>query len=243
MVEYNKKLSDKYMKNTKNNAAYFRELFQKWEKYLTIKYEHSRRTSLGQMITRFWRKEAKKCRLIGITMDDLWNIKRIRNVDAHDKELIVIQDKAVQKLKKIVNAFCARAADIATPGSRMYCVGPDTRAEDVVREINEKSITHVPVVEGEDFYGIFSGKTLLKLVAEDRYDENLVMGDIKDELRSEEDAGYYEFLPTDSDLFEVYRLFREYIDEGKRLGVIFLTAGGGESGEIEGLITAWDLNK
>jgi CBS domain-containing protein len=233
------------MVNTENttNQEQFRRLFQRFEKHLATKYGSRRGSSMTRLIERFWEREADKCLGLNITKDDLWNLKRIRNVDAHDQALINIGDKAVAMLEKLVKAFCAKARDIATPAKGLFIAELSTSINDAVALMSEKRFTHVPVVDSGRFYGLFSGKTLLHLVAAGRDIKGLKMKDIVDNLGSDEDEETYEFLPADADYYEVFKLFENYIERGQKLGVIFLTPDGQPSGQIMGLITAWDLSR
>jgi len=221
----------------------FQDFFQQWEKYLSQKYSPYKGFSLGRMIDKFWKRENRKLKDLGITRDDLLNLKRIRNVSAHDKDLIGIEEKAVFLIEKIVHNFCKTAKDIATLAHDIYRVNTGERVFDVIREMNKKHITYVPVIERNNFLGIFSKTTVLELVAERLNLGELLISDIMDKIRLSESSDNYEFMSMYDDYYAVYQMFQHYIDRGKKLGVIFLTEDGRETGEIKGLVSAWDLNK
>lgn len=225
-----------------NISEEFMHSYAEWEQYLKARYGQRDMHKLSQ---RFWRDEAAWCKKEEISENQLLGLVNVRNARAHSPWLLEIKDYALLFLKKLVNTFCRKAIDIAVPREKIYKATLRSGVWRLLKEMNMRLYTHVPVVEKEKFYGVFSENTLLKIVATERWKNDLRIADIIDVLHvpSRSGADGYEFLPDDATFYHVYRLFQSYIDQGKRLGVVFLSKGGKESGVIEGLITAWDLHK
>lgn len=224
--------------NLKNQ---FEKLYEPWEAYLKVRYPEGE--SMDKIIKKFSKDEKVRCEEIKASYEDLRDLLQIRNVEKHRSSFIAIKTSAVQKLKMIVNAFCRKATDIATSEKKIYKGTLNSYVSEVVKTMHRNLYTHVPIVNKKDFVGAFSENTLLKLIASAFYRPNMKMKDIKKFLKTAKGADDYLFLPLDTDFYTVYKLFQDYIDKRKRLGVIFLTKNGRPSNQIKGLITSWDLHK
>lgn len=221
-------------------AEQFRGLYEQWEQYLKSRFGEG---DLYRLSKKFWQEEVDKCKKERISENQLLGLVNIRNAHTHSSELLEIKRYAVTLLRKLVNTFCRKAEDIATPRSKIYKANLQTRAQEVIIAMNDNLYTHIPIIEGKKFYGVFSENTLLKIIALSRWKDDLQIGEIKDLFIISRQTDDFRFLPADAHFYDVYQLFQEYIDRGKRLGVVFLTKTGKATGEINGLITAWDLHK
>jgi CBS domain-containing protein len=180
---------------------------------------------------------------LGISEGDVLGLFNLRNVAMHAPSFVDIEPAAIVKLEKLVSAFCRKAIDIATLEDSLYKAHLDTPVKEIVRVMSRRMFSHIPVVNDEEFVGVFSENSLLQLIADEKLDLDKKMSDVRDCLENAEGADEYDFLPADADFHDVHYLFEQHIDKGKRLGVVFLTSDGKPSPEIKGLITAWDLYK
>jgi CBS domain-containing protein len=224
-----------------NIQVEFNKLYERWEWHLKLRYPEGE--DMREKIKKFYDEEMVKCRDIKVSREDLENLRQLRNINAHSPSFLEIKPIAIQKLKIIVNTFCRKAIDIATPEKKIFSGTLNSDVDVIVKFMNEKLYTHVPITDGKKFIGVFSENTLLKLIAMNLYKPNIKMREIERFLKASEGKDDYLFLPLDVDFFTVYKLFQDYIEKGKRLGVVFLTKNGKPSGQIKGLITAWDLHK
>lgn len=228
------------MSNESKTAVQFKTLYEQWEQYLKARFGKSEMRKLSR---KFWEEEFAKCKKERVSENELLGLVNIRNAHIHSSLLLEIKPQAVILLRKLVNTFCKRAKDIATPGSKIYKVDLKAKARNVILKMNKNLYTHVPIVKEKKFYGVFSENTLLKIIASGRWKERIKINDIKDLLKENEGTDNYRFLSADANFYDIYQLFQEHIDLGRRLGVIFLSKKGKQSGQINGLITAWDLHK
>jgi len=228
------------MKNEREPAEFSR-LFEQWEQYLKARFGQSNMHRLSQ---KFWEVETNRCKKEGISENELLALVNIRNTLAHNPSFLEIKQPTVTMLRKLVNTFCKRAFDIAVPKQKIYKVNLASKIVAVVNTMKNNLFTHVPVVEDKKFFGIFSENTLLKIISSQKeLKEGLKIEDIKSLLKDTQGTDDYRFLSSQATFYAVYQLFQDHIDKGKRLGVVFLTEEGEESGDIKGLITAWDLHK
>ncbi len=227
--------------NNKNDLiTRFLNLYERWARYLSVRFKSD---SMYRNTRYFWDAEHNRAQELGISEGDVLGLFNLRNVGTHAPSFVEIRSAAVVKLQKLVSTFCRKAIDIATLEEDIYKADLDTSVNEAVRVMSQRLFTHVPIVSGSDFVGVFSENSLLQLIADDEFNLDKKMSEIKDYLTHIEGADEYKFLPVDADFHEVHYLFDRHINEGKRLGVVFLTPGGKPSAEIKGLITAWDLYK
>jgi len=225
----------------KNIDRKFNGLYERWEKYLKWRYGNT--DNMYNNTKNFLKDERIKCKEIDITENHLKNILSLRNVKVHTPSFVEIKENAVMILQLIINNFCRKASDIATPGEKIYKATPSFYIKDIIEMMAKNLYTHVPIIQGSKFIGIFSENTLLRLTVDNKNIDKLKIKDIQSYLKATEGTDAYEFLAADADFYKVHKLFQKYIDKNKRLGVIFLTNDGKKSGKIKGLITAWDLSK
>ncbi len=218
----------------------FLDLYERWARYLGVRFKTD---SMFRNTRYFWDAEHKKAQKLGISEGDILGLFNLRNVGTHAPSFAEIQPAAVVKLEKLVSAFCRKAIDIATQKEHIYRVDLEEKIEDVIQVMSQRKFTHVPVVDKNEFVGVFSENSLLELIADGKFDLNKKMVEINEYLTDIEGADEYEFLTAEADFHEVHYLFNQYINRGKRLGVIFLTPDGKRSADLKGLITAWDLYK
>ena len=121
----------------------------------------------------------------------------------------------------------------------------DDLVRPVMREMVEKTYTHVPILEDGRVVGVFSENTLL----------SFLMGDTLVEIA--DDATFAEFsslLPLDAHESEVFEFiginelaytaagrFRDALKRKERIGMLFVTASGEPDEELLGILTAWDM--
>lgn len=138
-----------------------------------------------------------------------------------------------------------KAIDIAVRREFIYTTSLDANAIDVMAEMNEKTYTHVPVMEKDTMIGVFSENTVLAYLV--HHKDAIIMKDTKvsefkefiglDSHKSE----YFEFVPRNALLVEIETLFQEGLRERKRIAVVYITENGKRDEKLLGMITAWDV--
>jgi CBS domain len=107
--------------------------------------------------------------------------------------------------------------------------------------------THVPVYKDGQFVGILSESAILRWVGNRAKDNKQLKNDRKiSEMVDWLDVSGnkyndYEFIPRSMIILDVRKRFEIALQEGRRLGAIFVTKTGKSSEKIEGIVTAWDL--
>lgn len=222
---------------SKESTDNYLSLWKQWERYLKARYPgmDMRKTSKT-----FAADESRFCQKEGIAEYQLLDLVQIRNLQVHSESFFEIKEEAVSFLLKLVNSFCKKALDIAT--YPVHTTTPEMKVIELITDMDRNLYTHVPVIQGDNFYGIFSENTLLSIVSSRIWSEGLQVKDILPLVKANK-SDLYEFMSETAEFYEVYGLFQNYIVQGKRLGAVLLTETGEESGDIKGIITAWDLHK
>jgi CBS domain-containing protein len=118
---------------------------------------------------------------------------------------------------------------------------------DTAKIMLQNVYTHVPVYKDGAFMGVLSESAILKWVgnrAKDNKQSKLdrKIGEMIDWLdASGNKFNDYEFVPRTMVILDVRKRFESALQEGRRLGAVFVTKTGKSSEKIEGIITAWDL--
>ena len=106
--------------------------------------------------------------------------------------------------------------------------------------------THVPVYDGDTFIGMLSESAILRWIGHRVSNKQLVatrtIAEIKDWLDASGNTyNDYEFVPRSTIVLDVKKRFEFALQEGRRLGAVFVTKTGKTTEPIEGIVTAWDF--
>lgn len=131
----------------------------------------------------------------------------------------------------------------ATRGDQMLRASLNDRALDVMRRMEKRGYSHVPVISGGRMAGVFSvisvfsfGLTGKDLTADTRISE---FGDLlsMDGHRS----GRFLVMAKDASYMDVRKEFERLSGPNDRLNAVFITATGEITGELLGILTPWDV--
>lgn len=220
----------------------FLDMFAQLEDFLAANFSgdnNSERLNAAFNEAKFIRKVDQ----LGLTRDDLHNLRQLRNILIHQPNYLKLSTRALTDLNKLVLTFCKQAIDLATPSDNIYAANSKTAVLEIIQTMDRNKYGYVPVINNNQFIGLFTKNVVLKLTAQEKLSKNILIGDILNLLEQENTENTYEFLRTTAAAEKAYSLFSRYIEQGKHLGVILLTDSGKKSSKIKGLITAWDLYK
>ena len=198
-------------------------------------------------------KTAEKNRIFARYESELKTFANLRNVLVHNPFMSIanplakpderIVDHYSQICKAILNPITAMS--IAIPGPQVYTTSLDENTLKLMKLMNQKTYTHVPVIKDDQMIGVFSENTILAYLA--HHEEAIITRDLKvvdfadfiglDKHPSEN----FEFIKRNALLADVYAIFNEAIKNHKRIGMIFITEHGQPNEKLLGIITAWDL--
>ncbi|KKQ29895.1 MAG: CBS domain-containing protein [Candidatus Levybacteria bacterium GW2011_GWA2_37_36] len=235
--------------NETNTAAKFLVIYNEIDHYMRRVLNSDNYTDHGMLI----RQMSEKNRLFQNYYTDLKLFAELRNLLVHNpypdsaNPLIVPHNYIVKKYEEIRNALLhpKKAMDVAVRREFIYTTSLNANAIEVMKTMNEKTYTHVPVVEREKMIGVFSENTILTYLVNNK--DTIILKDTKiaefkdfiglDKHPSE----YFKFTSRDTPLVDITVLFQEGLKARKRIAVVYVTQNGKQEEKLLGMITAWDI--
>ncbi len=227
-------------------AKEFLNLYKRLEELLTVRYSHGKKQFSSAIIQFANDVDGKKYR------EEINLCREIRNLLSHHSEIegsevIEPSEAVVEILQKIVDEVehPKRAINICTPADKLVKTNLNGRITGVITQMDERGYSHIPVMNGEVLYGVFSVSTMFtyfkrhlneKIENEDRLEKFADFLPI-----SEHSTENFKFSGADTTFYDIKD---EFINEGpksKRLAAIFVTENGNPDEKLLGMITPWDV--
>ncbi len=183
-----------------------------------------------------WREKMDMCREIRNLMT--------HTADVAGEAVITPAEGVVDILREILEYVQKppMALNYATKSAQILKASPMDPVLPLMKAMQRRGFSHVPVMQGEKLTGVFSvGTVFLDVISGGRrIDEKTRVKD------------FAHLLPMESHVFEQYAFISEQATlpeaqaafdrrDKKRMAVLFVTRGGGEEGHLLGMITPWDV--
>ncbi|MCU0667214.1 MAG: CBS domain-containing protein [Patescibacteria group bacterium] len=235
------------------NAEIFLEHYGSLERYLRRVYgSKGQFDTFLQLVT----KAEKKNAIVANFANDLREYGELRNAIVHnrvpDKNTIIAEphsfvvDRIIHirdmiEHPKKVSSVMTKPVFIATTNDLLYPI-----AKKMINNI----YTHIPIYdEHNNFVGVLSETAILRWIG-NRVKHNKQLksersiNEIIDWLDiSGNKFNDYEFIPKNAQVLDVKKRFELALNQGRRLGAIYVTKTGKSTEKIEGVVTAWDFPK
>ena len=198
-------------------------------------------------------KISKDNQLLENNKYDLLTFARLRNAIVHNPrradahpiaephEYIVAQYEMIRD--QLLNPV--KALSIAIPFNKIFTTLLEDKAINVMREMNENTFTHVPVMEGDKMVGVFSENVVFSFLVKHEIaivDKDITISEFGEFLPIEKHPSeYFLFASRTALLFDIQKLFDNELEKNRRLGVVFITDSGKQDEKLLGMITAWDI--
>lgn len=224
----------------------FLKLYRRLEGLLEKRYMDSRRGHLSVVMEYLDDPDSAPFR----TQLDL--CREIRNLLSHNAddagEPVVEPSKAMIDTLEQVIAHVKRprwAIDFGTPREQIQFAHPNDRAIEVMHRMQKQGYSHMPVVDGRRFVGVFSAASLFIFIESHGFEAlngDLRIADLNAALgfetrRSEK----YIFLPANATLLTVRDAFQRKNERNSRVAVVFITEDGESDQDILAMLTPWDV--
>jgi predicted transcriptional regulator len=178
------------------------------------------------------------------------NLYALRNIIAHgdrDKYLAEINNLAFEEIDKILELLNNPPTAKRVFKTVVFTANITDRTEDVIKEMNKKIYTHIPVYDNKKYVGTFSENTLLSWLVDNinqkgeaDFRKSRLIDINKKYLNSPNDK--IEFISQDTNIFDIKQIFEKTIKDKKRLGALYITSSGNrDSFPPIGIVTAYDL--
>jgi len=227
-----------------SNTEVFLEKYKELEDYARNAYNYPDNVSAI--------KSLEERREFATIKSDLAYFRSIRNVLSHkpkvkgsygievSSELIALLDNAIYKIKNPL-----KIRNVAVSRKNVFCQTMDDYVYPVMKEMLDRTFTHIPIVDDDVVVGVFSENTLLSYIVDDQIieiDEKMKFSQLKKYLDlNNHKAESFRFVPQNMLLSDVQDLFENALKNSDRIGMIFVTPSGKPTEKIVGIATAWDI--
>ena len=228
----------------KDSISIFRDLCNRFEDLVRIKYKVKDEEGAFYILSN--QKEYKKFE------KDINLIRKIRNLLSHGeckiegKIAIEINENIIEKLKEIISLLENPPLVTSRYITEMFVVDLEEKLEKLIKIMNEKKISHVPVLDKDKkLIGVFSENTIFSKLSEDEIIEigkEYKVKDYEKYIKLENHSSeYFDFIKRNEELALAQNLFNKSIKKDKKLVMLFVTENGKKTEKILGIITPWDL--
>jgi len=228
----------------KGSISIFRDLCNKFEDLVRIKYKVKDEEGAFYILSN--QKEYKKFE------KDINLIRKIRNLLSHGeckvegKTAIEINENIIEKLKEIISLLENPPLVTSRYITEMFVVDLEEKLENLIKTMNEKKISHVPVLDKDKkLVGVFSENTIFSKLSDDEIIEigkEYKVKDYEKYIKLENHSSeYFDFIKRNEELASAQNLFNKSIKKDKKLVMLFVTENGKKTEKILGIITPWDL--
>ena len=155
-------------------------------------------------------------------------------------QMIALLRSTIERVKKPI-----LARDVAVLRSYICFRRMEDKVRPAMIEMQEKTFTHIPILDNDTVVGVFSENTLLSYLIDDEIvgiDSNTRFSDLKEylPLSAHKSESFY-FIPQNMLLSEIKARFDSALRRQDRIGLLFMTNLGKSNEPLQGLITAWDV--
>lgn len=184
--------------------------------------------------------------------DELDYCREVRNLLVHKKymsnvykiepseTLIHVLENTLEKVKNP-----PRVSSLAIPIGKVATCTISDYVLPAMRMMNEKNFTHIPIVDNGIVVGVFSENTVFSYITDEEIVE--IDKDTKFEKLSKylpincHRAEVFRFVKKDALTYDISQLFSKALNDGERIGMLFVTEHGKSSEKLLGIVTAWDV--
>ncbi len=227
----------------------FLTLFNDLEKYLRVEYSQNDYSYTGFVSKLFQVKKYKDNPIIDNknNFDLLHQAAQIRNIIAHNNDVLVPSDKFIADFKDIVEKLCRPKiiTDIMTKFQDLKTAGKKDRIGDVIELLKTHGYNTIPILDNGQLIGAFTEKTIFdfltiyknKLVSKDMLIEDVIEAIDLDSIPRK----YSEFIGRKANIYEAYELYTKDSKHRKELLLLFVTEHGVKTEKLLGIVALRDL--
>ena len=199
-------------------------------------------------------KEIENQRPYNAFKKELIIARKTRNIIVHNKYdeykgLIANNIEIINKLKKLIELIKyppkAIETDMVIKYEKICKKSLNDNVIATMKEMKNNIFTHIPIVQNNKVIGVFSENTLFDIFLNGEniiIDESINFGDINEYLHIENHTlEEFVFKSENATIYDIEKDFENYFSNSKRLGCIFITDNGKNTGNLKGMVTAWDV--
>ena len=176
----------------------------------------------------------------------------LRNLLSHHdwkkagEDLIIVTESAVRQVNTLYYSLNpVTLMRVAVGRKSIFAPAVGDKVFETVRVMGTNDYSYVPVVENDVVKGVFSAKTVLGIVAQEKnllMSDNLTFRDIMDFISTAlQEAAKYAFVSSDLTIEDVEIMFQGRRGRRKRLDLLLITSDGTQNGRLIGMVTPADI--
>lgn len=176
----------------------------------------------------------------------------LRNVLSHydwskaGNDMVIVTDQAVRQVNNLYYSLNpVTLMRLAIRAGQIFAPAPTDSVLAAVKVMQRNDYSYIPIVDNHRIIGVFSTKTLMRLVAENIssiFSESLTFKDIMDFIRLvDEPNAHYGFIDPNTTVEDVSLKFQRSKTRRVRLDVLFITDNGNSNGTLQGMVTPGDI--
>lgn len=176
----------------------------------------------------------------------------LRNLLSHydwskgGSDMVIVTDQAVRQVNNLYYALNpVTLMRVAIRAGQIFAPAPSDSVMAAVKVMQRNDYSYIPIVDNHRIVGVFSTKTLMRMVAENNtiaFSESLKFSEITDYTRLREDFNaHYGFINPNTSLEDVSLKFQRSKTRRVRLDMLFITDNGRPDGILQGMVTPVDI--
>lgn len=176
----------------------------------------------------------------------------LRNLLSHydwskgGNDMVIVTDQAVRQVNNLYYALNpVTLMRVAIRAGQIFAPAPSDSVMAAVKVMQRNDYSYIPIVDNHRIVGVFSTKTLMRMVAENNtiaFSESLKFSEITDYTQLREDSNaHYGFINPNTSLEDVSLKFQRSKTRRVRLDMLFITDNGRPDGILQGMVTPVDI--
>ena len=176
----------------------------------------------------------------------------LRNLLSHydwskaGNDMVIVTDQAVRQVNNLYYSLNPMTLmRVAIRAGQIFAPSPEDSVLAAVKVMQRNDYTYIPIVDNHQIVGVFSTKTLMRLVAENNgsgLSESLKFKEIADYTQLVDEAiAHYGFINPNTTVEDVSLKFQRSKTRKVRLDMLFITDNGRSDGVLQGMVTPVEI--
>ena len=171
------------------------------------------------------------------------------NSDAAGEPVVEPSEAILSSLNRILRHVStpSLAKEYGTPHEQLLSAHANDRVIEIMRRMNARGFSHVPILDGKRLTGVFSVGSLFNYLEKngfDNLDNDLRIRRLGSALNIEaHGTERYLFMPENTTIIEVRAAFEKRSAPNSRLSAVFITENGRLDEPLLSMLTPWDALK
>lgn len=238
------------MNNYDGNSEKFLTTYNELDKYMREYLNESGHSSHSDLIN----KMAKVNKVFNANEYNLRSFANLRNAIVHNPNekfanpIAEPHDFIVKRYEEIKNKVMnpPKALDtIAIKRDNIFTASLNSKALEIMEQMNKNIFTHVPIVDNDILVGVFSENTVFSYIVKNQevlIDSEMLIKEFAEYIPiNNHGSESFKFVSRETLVIDIEGIFQEGIKDNKRISAVFITENGNENEKLLGMLTAWDV--